>query len=62
MKFLIIQLSEIHFSEGEYSVLDKQENLFNSVKNSRKDFDMLFVFITASSAYSGKGSPFDIMR
>jgi hypothetical protein len=62
MKFLIIQLSEIHFSEGEYSVLDKQENLFNSVKNSRKDFDVPFVFITADSAYSGKGSPFDIMR
>jgi hypothetical protein len=33
MKILLIQLSDIHFMEGENSVLKKEEKFFESIRN-----------------------------
>lgn len=54
MRFLIIHLSDIHFFKEKNSVLHKQEKIFETVRNSTKEFSHIFLIVTGDSAYSGK--------
>lgn len=62
MKFLIIQLSDIHFMEHDNSFLEKEDKLFQAVRNSSFEYEEIFILITGDSAYSGKKSEFEIAK
>jgi hypothetical protein len=44
MKFLLIQLSDIHFTETENAVLLKEEQLFEAVRNSTLEYEEIFLY------------------
>jgi GTPase SAR1 family protein len=60
MKILLIQLSDIHFKEGENSVLKKEEKLFESIRNSTLEYDEIFLVVTGDTAFSGKEKEYEI--
>jgi hypothetical protein len=60
MKILLIQLSDIHFIEGENSVLKKEEKLFESIRNSTLDYDEIFLVVTGDTAFSGKEKEYEV--
>ena len=64
MKIGIIHLSDIHFQEDEKqnSILEKQENIFDSIKNNILDFDKIFIAISGDIAFSGKKEEYNIAR
>lgn len=60
MKILLIQLSDIHFTDGENSVLKKEEKLFESIRNSTLEYDEIFLIVTGDTAFSGKEKEYEI--
>lgn len=60
MKFLTIQLSDIHFRVDENSVLKKEEKLFEAIRNSTFEYDVVFLLITGDTAFSGKAVEYKI--
>ena len=60
MKFLLIQLSDIHFTETENAILLKEEQLFEAVRNSTLEHEEIFLLVTGDSAFSGKTSEYEI--
>lgn len=60
MAFLIIQLSDIHFKTENNAVLDKQEKLFEAIRNSTLEYDEIFLLVTGDTAFSGKSEEFAI--
>lgn len=60
MKFLIIQLSDIHFKAENNSVLDKQEKLFEAIRNSTLEYEEIFLLVTGDTAFSGKSEEYAI--
>ncbi|MEW6061827.1 MAG: hypothetical protein AB1600_07795, partial [Bacteroidota bacterium] len=60
MKILLIQLSDMHFKEGENPVLKKEEKLFESIRNSTLEYDEIFLVVTGDIAFSGKEKEYEI--
>lgn len=60
MKFLIIQLSDIHFKAENNSVLKKEDKLFEAIRNSTLEHDEIFLLVTGDTAFSGKKEEFEI--
>ncbi len=60
MKFLIIQLSDIHFIESENAILKKEQKLFEAIRNSTLEFDEIFILITGDTAFSGKANEYKL--
>lgn len=60
MKFLIVQLSDIHFKTENNSVLEKQERLFEAIRNSTLEYEEIFLLVTGDTAFSGKSEEFTI--
>ncbi len=60
MKILLIQLSDIHFTEEENSILLKEEQLFEAVRNSTLEYEEIFLLVTGDSAFSGKTTEYEI--
>lgn len=60
MKILLIQLSDIHFKEGENAVLKKEERLFESIRNSTLEYDEIFLVVTGDTAFSGQEKEYEI--
>lgn len=60
MKILIVQLSDIHFKISENSVIEKENKLFEAIRNSSLEYDKIFLVVTGDTAYSGKKDEFEI--
>ncbi len=60
MKFLILQFSDIHFKEGENSILNKEVKLFEAIRNSTLEYEEIFLLITGDISFSGKESEYEI--
>lgn len=60
MKILLIQLSDIHFKSENNSILEKEEQLFEAIRNTTLDYEKIFLLVTGDSAFSGKIEEFDI--
>lgn len=60
MKFQIIQFSDIHFKSDHNSLSDKQQKLFDALKNEIKSKTILL--ISGDTAFSGKVEEFEIAK
>jgi Calcineurin-like phosphoesterase len=60
MKFLLIQLSDIHFTETDNSILEKEEQLFVTVRNSALEYEEIFLLVTGDSSFSGNATEYGI--
>lgn len=62
MKVLLIQLSDIHFTEKDNSILDKQNQLYETIRNSAVEHDKIFILVTGDAAYSGNQTEYHIAK
>lgn len=62
MRFLIIHLSDIHFKKEKNSILEKEEQLFNVIRNSTKEFSKIFLIVSGDSAFSGLDEEYNIAK
>ena len=60
MKFLITQLSDIHFKESENAILKKEEKLFEAIRTSTSEYEEIFLLVTGDTAFSGKETEYKI--
>jgi len=60
MKLLVIQLSDIHFKESENAIINKEEKLFEAIRNSTLEYEEIFLLVTGDTAYSGKENEYKI--
>ena len=60
MKILFIQLSDIHFTETDNSLLAKEQQLISAISNSCKDSDTVFFMVTGDLANTGSQAEFAI--
>lgn len=61
-QIVIVQLSDIHFSRKRNSILEKEEKLFDSIKNECCGVENVFILVTGDIAYSGKREEYEIAK